>query len=83
MLWADESKLTQVVNNLLSNAIKYTPEKGFVGFKTYDADGFVRMEVEDTAPLIPQDRLDRYLTSLRGWTIKKRVRGLGLPLPKT
>ncbi|MDO8535798.1 MAG: HAMP domain-containing sensor histidine kinase [Candidatus Omnitrophota bacterium] len=81
-MWADEDKLSRVVNNLLSNAIKYTPETGFVKVSTSRSDGFIRMEVEDTAPTISQDNREKIFDKFKRLESKAEGTGLGLAIAK-
>ena len=81
-IWADEDKLSRVVNNLLNNAIKYTPETGFVRVRTSRADGFIRMEVEDTAPTISPDNREKIFDKFKRLENKAEGTGLGLAIAK-
>ncbi len=81
-IWADEDKLSRVVNNLLSNAIKYTPQTGFVKVRTSRTDGFIRMEVEDTAPTISPDDRERIFDKFKRLESKAEGTGLGLAIAK-
>jgi len=81
-IWADEDKLSRVVNNLLSNAIKYTPETGFVKVRTSRSEGFIRMEVEDTAPTISPDNREKIFDKFKRLESKIEGTGLGLAIAK-
>jgi len=81
-IWADEDKLSTVINNLLSNAIKYTPQTGFVMVRTFRSDGFIRMEVEDTAPTISPDNREKIFDKFRRLESKVEGTGLGLAIAK-
>jgi signal transduction histidine kinase len=81
-IWADEDKLSRAIGNLLNNAIKYTPETGFVKVRTSRADGFIRMEVEDTAPTIPPDNREKIFDRFRRLESKAEGTGLGLAIAK-
>lgn len=82
VIWADEDKIGRVVNNLLSNAIKYSPESGFVKLKTYRSDKYIKVEVEDTAPAIPHDRLEQIFDKFKRLDHKVEGTGLGLAIAK-
>jgi signal transduction histidine kinase len=45
---ADRGRILQLIDNLVSNAIKFTPEGGEVHVSVAQANGSVRLEVEDT-----------------------------------
>ena len=56
---ADHQRLKQVLLNLLSNAIKYNRDRGEVVVNCWCGDGRMRVEVADTGPGVPPDRLER------------------------
>ena len=57
---ADRNRLRQVVLNLLSNAVKYNREGGLVAVSCEStADGRVRINIRDTGPGIPQEKMAR------------------------
>jgi len=86
LVWADESRLRQVVLNLLSNALKFTPEGGKITLRAKRKDSALIVEVQDTGPGIaeadqqrlfePYHRLESDQEHLSGL-------GLGLALCKT
>ncbi|MGQ9477416.1 MAG: sensor histidine kinase [Candidatus Bipolaricaulia bacterium] len=53
-LWADRTKLRQVLMNLVSNALKYT-ERGGISIEAAMADGQARFTVADTGRGIPPE----------------------------
>lgn len=81
-IWADEDKIARVINNLLSNAIKYTPESGFIKMSTYRSNGFIRMEIEDTAAAIPYDDLEKIFDKFKRLESSAEGTGLGLAIAK-
>lgn len=81
-VWADEDKITLVVNNLLSNAIKYTPEGGNVTLKICPADGLVRLEFINSGEHIPPDKLEKIFDKFERLDYTKEGTGLGLAITK-
>ncbi len=79
--WADEDKITQVINNLLSNAIKYSQEEGRVLIRIFPAGEFVRFEVQDNGPGIPEDKLKRIFDKFE--RLDETTQGVGLGLAIT
>jgi signal transduction histidine kinase len=57
-VWADADRVHQVLTNLLANAIKFSPPGGEVTVSGgSDAEGLVRLAVEDTGPgIVPAER---------------------------
>jgi two-component system phosphate regulon sensor histidine kinase PhoR len=58
-IFADSSRLGQVLSNLLHNAIKFTPEGGLVILKARQDGDVVEFSVEDNGIGIPADDLPR------------------------
>jgi signal transduction histidine kinase/ActR/RegA family two-component response regulator len=56
---ADRQRLKQVLLNLLSNAVKYNREEGSATLSIRRQGEPIRIEVADTGPGIPHDRIDR------------------------
>lgn len=57
-VYCDASRMKQVLINLIGNAIRYTPEGGSVEIRQFrPEDGSVRVEVSDTGPGIPPEKL--------------------------
>ncbi|MFC1548619.1 sensor histidine kinase [Candidatus Omnitrophota bacterium] len=81
-VWADENKIIQVINNLLSNAIKYTPEGGEVAMRIYSTGGFTRLEVEDSGPGIPAEKLKMIFNKFERLDETILGTGLGLAIAK-
>ncbi len=83
---ADAGRLRQVLLNLASNAIKFT-ESGRVMIRAYgDADGMLRIEVEDSGIGITAEQLPRLFTKFTqadsSTTRKHGGTGLGLAISK-
>jgi len=82
---ADRQRLKQVLLNLLSNAVKYNREDGVVTVAIGEAPGMVRIEVTDTGPGIPPDRIDRLFNPFERMGAEHgeiEGTGLGLALSK-
>jgi signal transduction histidine kinase len=58
-LWADPTRLKQLIDNLLSNAIKFTSEGGTAGVNVDRHDDSLVLEVRDTGVGIPEDEVGR------------------------
>ena len=55
---ADRQRLLQILINLVSNGLKFTPPGGRVTVSTCREGARIRIDVTDTGPGIPQDKLD-------------------------
>jgi len=87
LVFADATKLQQILINLLSNAVKFTPAPGVVRLTIRrDATGGLMFQIADTGIGIPADKLDVVLAPF-GQVDSRLARkydgvGLGLPLTK-
>ena len=87
LVFADPTKLQQILINLLSNAIKFTPPSGTVTLTIgLDAGGDLKFRIEDTGIGIPADKIELALAPF-GQVDSRLARkydgvGLGLPLTK-
>ena len=78
---ADHQRLKQVLLNLLSNAIKYNRHAGHVAIRCKRASHGVALEVADTGPGIPPDRLERLFEPFDRLGAEHRgIEGTGLGL---
>jgi K+-sensing histidine kinase KdpD len=83
LLAVDADKVERLLGNLVDNALKYTPANSTVTIRAHmpDAKHFVRIEVIDQGPGIPEEykkRLfDRYV-QIQGRRGARRGTGLGL-----
>jgi signal transduction histidine kinase len=85
-VWADGSRLTQVLYNLVRNAIKFTPAGGGIVVRVGTGDGCVRVAVQDTGRgLAPEEipLLFRPFSQAHGpGEVAERGTGLGLYIAK-
>ncbi len=87
-LFIDASKIERVLLNLVDNALKFTPYNGLVQIRARPEPveaGFVRVEVSDTGPGIPDDYKERIFDRFEqvdGATGRRRGTGLGLTFCK-
>jgi signal transduction histidine kinase/CheY-like chemotaxis protein len=82
MIYADASRLQQIVWNLLSNAIKFTPQNGAVHVMLRDDGRSIEIAVADTGQGIPREFLPSVFEPFRqadGSTTRMHA-GLGLGL---
>jgi signal transduction histidine kinase len=83
-VWADPTRLKQVLNNLLSNAIKYSPQGGpiEVNVRANEIDGTAMIYVRDTGigidPRDVEKVFDRFSRIQRKDTVAIPGSGLGL-----
>jgi signal transduction histidine kinase len=75
-VYADKSRITQVVANLLSNAIKFT-EEGYVIVEAFKQKGMIIVSVKDSGSGIDQEILPRLFSK---FTTQSDVGGTGLGL---
>jgi signal transduction histidine kinase len=81
-VYADETRLEQVIANLLDNACKYTPRGGTITVAVAAAGEQVRLGVTDTGSGIPPDLLPRIFDMFAQGerTLDRAQGGLGLGL---
>jgi len=82
-VFADRSRVLQVLANLIANAIKFTPEGGEVRIHTAREDAGVRFSISDTGPGIVKEHVPHVFD--RFWTAESTGRlgtGLGLYIAK-
>jgi signal transduction histidine kinase len=79
LVLADRERMSQVLSNLLGNAMKFTPKGGTVRLRLVRRKGRVDVEVTDSGPGIPKDRIP--FVTKRFWQADGATRrGLGLGL---
>jgi len=80
----DPDLMDRVIWNLVSNAIKFTPPGGRVDVRVREVDSGVTLEVSDTGPGIPPDKLDavfdRFFRIDEVRTLGSETSGTGLGL---
>ncbi len=76
---SDAKLLRRVIQNFLSNAIRYTP-KGRILLGCRRLGGYLRIEVWDTGPGIPDDQLQQIFEEFRRFQQGRDKKGLGLGL---
>jgi signal transduction histidine kinase len=85
-VFADPTKLQQILINLLSNAVKFTPPSGTVTLTIgLDASGDLMFRIEDTGIGIPADKIELALTPFGqvDTRLSRKYDGVGLGLPLT
>jgi signal transduction histidine kinase len=85
LLWADPTRLKQILFNLLSNAIKFTPAGKRVVLSAGDADGGYFIMVSDAGIGMSPEDLEDAMQPFRQIdnSLAKRYQGTGLGLPLT
>jgi signal transduction histidine kinase len=87
-MYADETKIGQVISNYLSNAIKHTPAGRTITVRAYilKDEETVHFEVQDEGEGIPKEELpliwNRYQKSSRSFSRSLTSTGLGLSIVK-
>ncbi|MDO3721826.1 PAS domain-containing hybrid sensor histidine kinase/response regulator [Marinobacter sp. chi1] len=76
---SDSKLLRRVIQNFLSNAIRYTPH-GKILLGCRRLRGFIRIDVWDTGPGIPEDQLNHIFEEFRRFQQGRDKKGLGLGL---
>lgn len=77
-IYGDKNRLKQVFINIVDNAVKYTESGGQVIIEQTEADGCVRITVQDTGVGIPAQDIDRVKEKF--FKSNKTVRGSGIGL---
>lgn len=84
-VYADETKLQQILHNLIENAVQYTPA-GQISISATTSGSHVTVHVADTGPGIPPAQLTvifKPYTQVGKETAQHKGSGLGLSISKT
>lgn len=79
-IFADATRMAQVLANLLDNAIKYSPKGSLVELTAEEKEGMVLLSVKDTGLGIPKGDIQRIWDRLYRGDQSRHQRGLGLGL---
>jgi len=79
-VWADPTRLRQILANLVDNAVKYTPQGGKVRLEAETRGNRARITVRDTGPGIPPGEQEKIWQRLYRGDHSRSQRGLGLGL---
>ena len=86
-IFADRTRIKQVLINLISNALKFTPAGEKVGFKIFKQADNTILTCWDTGIGIPDSELGRVFEPFEqirnNFTIKTKGTGLGLSIVKS
>ncbi|MBI5173548.1 MAG: HAMP domain-containing histidine kinase [Candidatus Melainabacteria bacterium] len=74
-VFADRSRLGQILQNLLSNAIKFSPSGSKVLISEEICGDFVKIKIDDSGPGIPENK--RFVVFEKFQQLEKSVRRLG------
>lgn len=84
-IYADKSRMLQLINNLVSNGVNFTDE-GYVKLRAFRNDGSLKIVVEDTGIGINKENQKNIFEKFRQvgdiLTDKPQGAGLGLPICK-
>lgn len=82
-LWADQDKLSMILNNLLSNAFKFTPRKGTIEVTTEENDKEIKIIVHDSGTGISPKAMPHIFERYFKTDNRSTSTGIGLSLTKS
>jgi len=86
LIYADRSKIKQVLHNLLSNAIKYAPEQSAITISSTLSSGQIHVSVQDKGPGISEEYqqklFNRFYRAESDEVKSKKGHGIGLYIVK-
>ena len=86
LIWLDPDILDKIFGNIVHNALKFTPRGGSVTVGLIEAEEFVRVQVDDTGPGVPEHARTRVFERLyqveRGDDRPHEGSGVGLALAR-
>lgn len=77
-VYGDKNRIRQVFINIIDNAIKYSDAGGKVSIRTYEKDGKIYVEVQDTGCGIKESDLPKIKTKFYKANHTRRGSGIGL-----
>lgn len=85
-VWADETRLNQLLDNLITNSLKYTDSPGKISISLKQKKCNAVLIIEDSSPSVPTDAIDKLFDHLfrveNSRNRKTGGSGLGLALCK-
>ncbi len=85
-VWADQERISQVLDNLINNAIKYSPPNTQILISAESHAAWVEIAVQDQGPGIPKDKQDKLFGMFQKVGVKptggEKSTGLGLAIVK-
>ena len=79
-LYADESRIGQVITNFATNAIKYSPQGGNIRLKIFQDQGKHHFSIENESEPLPEEALERIWDSFYRTETSRTSKGTGLGL---
>jgi signal transduction histidine kinase len=80
-LWADPTRIAQLLDNLITNAMKFTPEGGDVTVTVAQRGRSLHVRVADTGVGIPEEEIGRLFERFYRASTGTSAPGTGLGLP--